>query len=119
MLDKAIEMMGEGYLSNEEIADTLSRKYGRSPEEVLEEIDRRKSILKNIGVIIDVLTPQQAKILELTSVGLTQTQIAEEIHMSQPNVKKERDAISKRLFKVADERRIQTLRQEIKKRIEN
>ena len=113
MLDKAIEMMSEGYMTNSQIVDDVTRKYGLSPAEVITEKERRKEILDNLQIIMDNLTETQRKILALTGQGLTVREMEEEMGISHQACVNIRQSISKRLFKIADEDRINKLEKQI------
>lgn len=113
MLDKAIEMMSEGYMTNSQIVEDVTRKYGLSPAEVITEKERRKEILDNLQIIMDNLTETQRKILALTGQGLTVREMEEELGIRYYHISEYRKSISKRLFKIANEDRINELEKQI------
>lgn len=115
MLDKAIELMGNEYLTHSQIVDDVTRKYGLSPEMVLTEQERRKETLDNLQIIMDALTDTQRKVLALTGQGYTVRDMEEELGISNEACVQSRNAIQKRLLKIADEKRIEGLESEISK----
>lgn len=115
MLEKAIEMMGEGYLTNSQIVEDVARKYGLSALDVLTEKERRRETLDNLQIIMDCLTDTQRKVLSLTAQGYTVREMEDMMGRDKALITRERQSISKRLMKVADESRIKGLKSEISK----
>ena len=112
-LSDAIEYMDSGYTADETVEE-LVRKYGVSPLDVLEDMERRKETLENLQVIIDVLSDRQRAILLMTAKGMTIMEMAEQEGITFQGADKLRKGIPKALEKVADEKKIDELNEKLK-----
>lgn len=112
-LDDVIDIFDGGYTDPNVIADEVTRKYGMSPEDIIEEKERRSSIVSDLEIISSVLTENQRHILALTGAGFTVRQIGEELGIKDSNVSEYRKGICKKLKKEVDEERIQYIASEV------
>ena len=113
MLNDVIDFFDVGYTDPENIADEVTRKYGMSPDEIIEEKERRIGIINDLEIISSVLTDNQRRILALTGAGFTVRQMGDMLDVSFEHISEYRRSIAKRLSKVADEERIQYLAGEV------
>lgn len=112
-LANAVDLLGEGWLDSEKIAFDVSRKYGLSPDVILEEAERRERVLDSLQVVLDCLTKTQQKILLMTGAGDTLESMANELGISPQACAAARNSICKRLENVADEERIEFIADKI------
>lgn len=112
-LANAIDLLGEGWLDSERIAFDVSRKYGLSPDTVLEEMERRERVLDSLQVVLGCLSDTQQKILLMVGAGDTLESMASELGMSPQACASARNSICKRLDNVADEERIELIADKI------
>lgn len=101
MLGNAVDLLGEGFLSNDEIAETLSRNYGVSPCEILERKEKRVHALESLEYILGCLTEREAIILRMTAEGCKLQDIADVVGIAFQNVAKARKQIPHKLQKKA------------------
>lgn len=106
-LANAVDLLGEGWLDSNKIAFDVSRKYGLSPDTILEETERRKRVLDSLQVVLGCLSDTQQKILLMVGAGDTLESMASELGMSPQACASARNSICKRLENVADEERIE------------
>lgn len=111
-LDTAVEILGSSYLDTGYIAETVGRVYGLSADDVLAERERRQEILDGLQVLLDNLSDTQRLVLIKTGAGVSVIQIADEMGITPAAVTLARKSISTTLYNVADEDRIQFLKEE-------
>lgn len=112
-LNDVIDFFDGGYTDPETIADEVTRKYGMSPGEIIEEKERRVNIIRDLEIISSVLTENQRHILALTGAGFTVRQMEEMLGVSFAHISEYRKNIAKKLQKESDEERIQYLAGEV------
>ena len=112
-LDDVIDIFDGGYTDPNTIVEEVTRKYGMSPEEIIEEKERREGIIADLEIISSVLTENQRHILALTGAGFTVRQMEEELNLDNGYIARERKGICKKLDKEVDEERIQYVAAEV------
>ena len=112
-LDDVIDIFDGGYTDPNTIVEEVTRKYGMSPEEIIEEKERREGIITDLEIISSVLTENQRHILALTGAGFTVRQMEEELNLDNGYIARERKGICKKLDKEVDEERIQYVAGEV------
>ena len=112
-LDDTIDIFDRNYTNEEQITSDIVWVYGKSPGEVIEEKERRLTIIRDLEIISSVLSEQQKRILALTGAGFNTSQIEEIANVSSKNMKRDRRSIVKKLENEADEERIQYVAGEV------
>lgn len=112
-LINAVDIFDEPYTNEMVVASDITRKYGMSPDMIIEEQERRISIIHDLEVISSVLSEQQNRILTLTGAGFNTSQIEEIANVSSKHMKEYRRGIVKKLENEADKERIQYLAAEV------
>lgn len=114
-IDSSLDFMSEGYTDINQIAEKTGRLYGMSAVDVLEERERRRDILKYLGVVLKHLTDTQKDVLLLIGSGVKRTDIADELGLPKQNVYDTYKSISKRLDEAVSEDRICFLQKEVER----
>lgn len=112
-LINAVDIFDEPYTNEMVVASDITRKYGMSPDMIIEEQERRISIIHDLEIISSVLSEQQKRILTLTGAGFNTSQIEEIANVSSKHMKEYRRGIVKKLENEADEERIQYVAVEV------
>ena len=112
-LDDVLDIFDGGYQDPDVVADEVTRKYGLSPAEIIAEKERRANIVSDLEIISRELTENQRHILAMTGAGFTVRQMEEELGLALGTISEQRQGISKKLEKVADEERIQFVAGEV------
>lgn len=112
-LINAIDIFDEPYTDEKVVASDITRKYGMSPDKIIEERERRISVVHDLEIIASVLSAEQNRILALIGAGFNNKQIAEELGIVDTNMATLRRGIPKRLDKEVDEERIQYVAAEV------
>ncbi len=102
MLDNAMDLLSEGFLDNETIAETLSRTYGVSPCDVLETREKRSMALESLEYILEQLTPEEAVIVEMTAKGSKSKEMAEKLGLSAATISWKRKRIPVKIQALAE-----------------
>ena len=98
---------------DEDAVRRLIRKHGSDPLTILLEIENKASVKKNFEVLLKELKPLQQQILMMIAMGYSTTAIAKEVNRTHATIIGCKRNIGKRLFNVADEERIDTLKKQL------
>ena len=112
-LDKVIDWLSVGETDSEVVAEDCARLYGIGADEVLEEKERRITVMERLKIITEVLCEAQREVLLLYGAGYSQEEIARTRGVAPKTVLVTLRSIPQRLANIADEECIDSLRCEI------
>ena len=98
---------------DEDAVRRLIRKHGGDPLTILLEIENKASVKRDLEILLKELKPLQQQILMMIALGYNTMAIAAEVNRTHATIVGCKKSIGKRLFNVADEERIDTLKNQL------